>query len=63
MDLQTTFLLALGLLVVAAAVVSAAGWTLFVRDRRSHHAALAADAPAFDPGAEPEHHLEAAEER
>jgi hypothetical protein len=75
MDRQTTFLLALALLVVAAAVVSAAGWTLFVRDRRAHHAALAAGAPATVPAAgdasnvdaepdpEPEHHLEAAEER
>lgn len=60
MDRQTTFLLALALLVVAAAVVSATGWTLLVRDRRSHRAALAADAPAT--GAD-EHHLEAAEER
>jgi hypothetical protein len=46
MDRQTTFLLALGLLIAAAAFVSASGWILFARDRR---AALAA-APA------PEHH-------
>ena len=35
MDRQATFLLALGLLIAAAAVVSAAGWILFVRDRRA----------------------------
>jgi hypothetical protein len=35
MDRETTFLLALGLLIVAGAVVSVAGWILFVRDRRA----------------------------
>jgi hypothetical protein len=35
MDRQATFLLALGLLIAAAAVVSVAGWILFVRDRRA----------------------------
>ena len=35
MDRQSTFLLALGLLIAAAAVVSLAGWILFVRDRRA----------------------------
>lgn len=35
MDRQATFLLALGLLITAAAVVSVAGWILFVRDRRA----------------------------
>ena len=34
MDRQATFLLALGMLIAAAAVVSVAGWILFVRDRR-----------------------------
>jgi hypothetical protein len=34
MDRQTAFLLALGLLIVAAATVSVSGWILFVRDRR-----------------------------
>jgi hypothetical protein len=34
-DRQATFLLALGLLIAAAAVVSVAGWVLFVRDRRA----------------------------
>jgi hypothetical protein len=46
MDRQTTFLLALGLLIAAAAFVSASGWILFVRDRR----AVRVPAPA------PEHH-------
>jgi hypothetical protein len=35
MDRQSTFLLALGLLIAAAALVSASGWVLFVRDRRA----------------------------
>jgi len=35
MDRQATFLLALGLLIAAAAFVSASGWILFVRDRRA----------------------------
>jgi hypothetical protein len=39
MDREATFLLALGLLVAAAALVSASGWVLFVRDRRADHVA------------------------
>jgi hypothetical protein len=35
MDRQSTFLLTLGLLIAAAAFVSASGWILFVRDRRA----------------------------
>ena len=35
MDRQTAFLLALGLLILAAATVSVTGWVLFVRDRRA----------------------------
>lgn len=35
MDRQTAFLLALGLLILAAGVVSVTGWILFVRDRRA----------------------------
>ena len=50
MDRQSTFLLALGLLIAAAAFVSASGWILFVRERR-----------ATRPLAVTEHH-EAAEE-
>jgi hypothetical protein len=34
-DRQTAFLLALGLLILAAAIVSVTGWILFVRDRRA----------------------------
>ena len=54
MDPQTTLLLALGLLAGAAVVVSAAGWILFVRDRRARQTALPSAA---------EHHPEAAGER
>ena len=39
MDRQTAFLLALGLLILAAAVVSVTGWILFVRDRRAERGA------------------------
>jgi len=42
MDRQTTFLLALGLLIAAAAIVSASGWILFLRDRRAGRADAAA---------------------
>jgi hypothetical protein len=35
MDRQTTFLLALGMLIAAGVIVSAAGWILFVRDRHA----------------------------
>ena len=35
MDRQTAFLLALGLLILAAAIVSVTGWILFARDRRA----------------------------
>jgi hypothetical protein len=34
-DRETAFLLALGLLILAAATVSVTGWILFVRDRRA----------------------------
>jgi hypothetical protein len=50
MDRQGTFLLALGLLIAAAAFVSASGWILYVRDRRAERATST-----------PEHH-EAVEE-
>lgn len=33
MDRQTTFLLALGMLIAAALAVGVSGWVLFVRDR------------------------------
>ena len=51
MDRETTFLLALGLLVAAAAVVSVAGWILFVRDRRAGRTTRDEEP---DPEAEPE---------
>jgi len=44
MDRQATFLLALGMLIAAAAVVSVAGWILFVRDRHADRP-LSADDP------------------
>jgi hypothetical protein len=37
MTRQFAFLLALGLLAASGALVSIAGWILFVRDRRSSH--------------------------
>src|SRR5262245_48297541 len=46
MDRQATFLLALGMLIAAAAVVSVAGWILFVRDRRAGRASP--DEPATE---------------
>lgn len=55
MDRQSTFLLAMGMLVTAGAAVSAVGWTLFVRDRRAHRPATAATPDAT--------HHEASEER
>jgi hypothetical protein len=49
MDRQTTFLLALGMLVAAALTVSVSGWVLFLRDR-SLSKALA------DPASSESHH-------
>ena len=43
MDRQTAFLLALGLLILAAAIVSVTGWILFVRDRRASRAPRGAE--------------------
>ena len=40
MDRQTTFLLALGMLIAASLVVSVSGWVLFARDRALHRAAV-----------------------
>lgn len=56
MDRQATFLLALGMLIAAAAVVSVAGWILFVRDRRSGRA-VATDEPDLGPEVDPEPEL------
>ncbi|MEX0754733.1 MAG: hypothetical protein WD739_01495 [Actinomycetota bacterium] len=60
MDRQTTFLLAMSMLIAAGIAVSAAGWTLFARDRRAHRAPSAA--LAGDPTSDATHH-EASEER
>jgi hypothetical protein len=43
MDRQATFLLALGLLIAAAAIVSVSGWILFARERRSGRAPAAGE--------------------
>jgi hypothetical protein len=48
MDRQTWFLLALALLVVASLAVSAAGWTLFARERRAGRPHAGSDAAASD---------------
>lgn len=56
MDRESTFLLALGMLIAAAAVVSVGGWVLFVRDQRANRAARAVSAAA-------EPHPEVSEER
>ena len=56
MSRQTTFLLALGMLIAASLVVSVSGWVLFARDRALHRAAVQAAAGADDV------HHEAAEE-
>jgi len=56
MDRQSTFLLAMGMLIAAGAAVSAVGWTLFVRDRRAHRPATADLTPDAT-------HHEASEER
>jgi hypothetical protein len=45
MERETVFLLALGLLIAAATVVSAAGWVLFARERRAHRPAPPASHP------------------
>ena len=52
MDRQATLLLALGMLIAAAAVVSVAGWILFVRDRRAGRT-LETDEPDPEPELSP----------
>ena len=59
MDRQTTFLLALGMLIAASLVVSVSGWVLFARDRSLHRAAVRATAGAASSR---DVHHEAAEE-
>jgi hypothetical protein len=55
MDRQSTFLLALGMLIAASLVVSVSGWVLFARDRALHRADVRAAGTAHA-------HHEAAEE-
>jgi hypothetical protein len=64
MDRQATFLLALGLLIAAAAFVSASGWILFVRDRRAErsHGTIAGTHDAISSPSTHAHH-EVHEER
>jgi hypothetical protein len=64
MDRQATFLLALGLLIAAAAFVSASGWILFVWDRRAErsHGTVTGTHDAITPAATHAHH-EVHEER
>ena len=50
MDRQSTFLLALGMLVAAALVVSVSGWILFVRDRRADRTPTTFTEPDEDAG-------------
>lgn len=52
MDRQTAFLLALGLLTLAAAAVSVTGWILFVRDRRAGRAGAKDPEPVPLPSGE-----------
>jgi hypothetical protein len=51
MDRQTTFLVALALLVAAGIVVSACGWILLARDRRARRDAPAGGEAAVEPPA------------
>jgi uncharacterized membrane protein YecN with MAPEG domain len=53
MDHQTTFLLALGMLIAASLVVSLSGWILFARERALHRASMHATATNGDDGPHP----------
>ena len=57
MDRQTTFLLALGMLVAAALAVGVSGWVLIVRDRAFERAGRVATPGTPDP----DHHREGLE--
>lgn len=57
MDLQTTFLLALGMLIAAALAVGVSGWVLVVRDRALARAGHAPGVAVQDDA----HHREARE--
>jgi hypothetical protein len=63
MHVQTTFLLALGLLIAAALVVSASGWILLSRDRRTRRAIAATDGVVNGERSFEAKHPEVAEER
>jgi hypothetical protein len=52
MDRQTTFLVALGMLVAAATVVGLCGWVLFARDRTFAKSGVGVSG---SPGRAPEH--------
>ncbi|MCI0636814.1 MAG: hypothetical protein L0206_23295 [Actinobacteria bacterium] len=54
MDRQSTFLLALGMLIAAGLIVSVSGWILFMRDRfmRDRRAGRSESASAGPPQAE-----------
>ncbi|MEP6972743.1 MAG: hypothetical protein ABI869_01210 [Actinomycetota bacterium] len=56
MDRQTTFLLALAMLIAAALAVGLSGWVLFVRDR-----ALERLAPPVSSGSQDSQHHEGLE--
>jgi len=57
MDRQTTFLVALGMLIAAGSIVGICGWVLFARDR-----AIGNAGPATVPGPTLDaHHLEGRE--
>ena len=62
MDRQTTFLLALGMLIAAALVVSMSGWVLFLRDRALGRAPADAHAGPAPSGEPHDDHHEVAEE-
>jgi hypothetical protein len=53
MDHQTTFLLALGMLIAASLVVSLSGWVLFARERAMHRAAMHEAATTRDDSPHP----------
>jgi hypothetical protein len=59
MTRQTTFLLALGMLIAASLVVSLSGWVLFARDRALHRAIAGTAGTA---GTDDVHHEVAEEE-